>query len=267
MPGTVEIQMPQMGESVTEGTVLEWHKQEGEFVEEGETVVEVSTDKVDAEVPAPASGVITKILKGQDETIEVGGVLAELDPSAEPSTDGASKTGKTADGGTQAAEGGAQTAQGGPAGASDEVAVEHEVPAATPEPEPAGNAAEGEASGGVIHEPSPSGEVLQISMPEMGESVTEGTILEWHKREGEPVAEGETVVEVSTDKVDAEVPAPASGTIAKILAQPDETVQVGQVLAELTVVAVSGAPAESEAKGAPESPAATQPAADGADGT
>ena len=90
MPVTVEIQMPQMGESVTEGTVLEWHKQEGEFVEEGETVVEVSTDKVDAEVPAPASGVITRILKGQDETIEVGGVLAELDPTAEPSTDGAS---------------------------------------------------------------------------------------------------------------------------------------------------------------------------------
>ena len=88
--GIVEIQMPQMGESVTEGTVLEWHKQEGEFVEEGETVVEVSTDKVDAEVPAPASGTITKILKGEDETIEVGGVLAELDPTAEPSGDGAS---------------------------------------------------------------------------------------------------------------------------------------------------------------------------------
>src|ERR671931_1727528 len=88
--GIVEIQMPQMGESVTEGTVLEWHKREGEFVEEGETVVEVSTDKVDAEVPAPTSGVISKILKGEDETIEVGGVLAELDPSAQPSGDGAS---------------------------------------------------------------------------------------------------------------------------------------------------------------------------------
>ena len=80
--GIVEIQMPQMGESVTEGTVLEWHKREGEFVEEGETVVEVSTDKVDAEVPAPASGTITKILKGEDETIAVGGVLAELDPDS-----------------------------------------------------------------------------------------------------------------------------------------------------------------------------------------
>src|SRR3954454_6698763 len=90
MAETVEIQMPQMGESVTEGTVLEWHKQEGEFVAEGETVVEVSTDKIDAEVPAPASGVITRIVKGPDETIEVGGVLAELEPSAESSGDRAS---------------------------------------------------------------------------------------------------------------------------------------------------------------------------------
>jgi len=93
MSETVEIQMPQMGESVTEGTVLEWHKSEGEYVTEGETVVEVSTDKIDAEVPAPASGVITRIVKGPDETIEVGGVLAELDPSAEPSGDGASASG------------------------------------------------------------------------------------------------------------------------------------------------------------------------------
>jgi 2-oxoglutarate dehydrogenase E2 component (dihydrolipoamide succinyltransferase) len=119
MPETVEIQMPQMGESVTEGTVLEWHKHEGEFVEEGETVVEVSTDKVDAEVPAPASGTITSILKAEDETIEVGGVLAMLDPNAKPSADGA------------LAE----------AGASDEVAVQASEPAAPAAPEPAGDEA------------------------------------------------------------------------------------------------------------------------------
>src|SRR3954451_12640857 len=96
MADTVEIQMPQMGESVTEGTVLEWHKSEGEFVSEGETVVEVSTDKIDAEVPGPVSGVITRILKGPDETIEVGGVLAELDSSAEASADGAAGDGAAA---------------------------------------------------------------------------------------------------------------------------------------------------------------------------
>jgi 2-oxoglutarate dehydrogenase E1 component len=222
--GIVEIQMPQMGESVTEGTVLEWHKREGEFVEEGETVVEVSTDKVDAEVPAPASGTITKILKGEDETIEVGGVLAELDPSAEPTGNGAS------------ARGGSEAAEGGSAGTGDEVAVQAVEPAAPQAPEPAlgaeGDRLSGEAGRGGGAEAS--GEVVEIRMPEMGESVTEGTILEWHKQEGDPVEEGETVVEVSTDKVDAEVPAPASGTITQIRAQADETVKVGQVLAEMS---------------------------------
>jgi 2-oxoglutarate dehydrogenase E1 component len=266
MPSTVEIQMPQMGESVTEGTVLEWHKQEGDAVAEGETVVEVSTDKVDAEVPAPASGVITRILKGQDETIEVGGVLAELDPTAEPSTDGksAGASGEAAvDAEVPAATpapkpaGSGREAEhaGGVIPASGEAAVDAEVPAATPAPKPAGDAAEGEASGGVV---------LHLTMPEMGESVTEGTVLEWHKQEGDAVAEGETVVEVSTDKVDAEVPAPAGGTIARILAQPDETVQVGQVLAEITVGDRTGArspgqgpEAEAEAPAAPAHPSAT----------
>jgi pyruvate/2-oxoglutarate dehydrogenase complex dihydrolipoamide acyltransferase (E2) component len=162
---TVEIQMPQMGESVTEGTVLEWHKHEGEFVEEGETVVEVSTDKVDAEVPAPASGVITRILKGEDDTIEVGGVLAELDPNGSPSGDGAS-----ADGGGERAEeerepGPGLTATGGgegdqdlgqgpieagPAGASDKVAVQAAEPAAPSAPEPGDSGVEDEHVAGVI---------------------------------------------------------------------------------------------------------------------
>ncbi|MGI9557267.1 MAG: biotin/lipoyl-containing protein, partial [Solirubrobacterales bacterium] len=86
---TVEIQMPEMGESVTEGTILEWHKREGDYVEEGETVVEVSTDKVDAEVPAPASGTITKLLREVDETVDVGAVLAELEAGAAPAGNGA----------------------------------------------------------------------------------------------------------------------------------------------------------------------------------
>ena len=86
---TVDIEMPAMGESVTEGTILEWVKNEGEFVEEGETVVEVSTDKVDAEVPAPASGVIAKVLAQVDDTVKVGQALAQLDPNGTPSGNGA----------------------------------------------------------------------------------------------------------------------------------------------------------------------------------
>src|SRR4051812_7082170 len=85
---TVELQMPQMGESVTEGVILEWHKSEGDFVEEGETVVEVSTDKIDAEVPAPASGVVAKILAQPDETVQVGQTLAEIDPNGDESSAG-----------------------------------------------------------------------------------------------------------------------------------------------------------------------------------
>src|SRR5437667_2550498 len=96
MAETVQIEMPQMGESVTEGTVLEWHKQEGEYVSEGDTVVEVSTDKIDAEVPAPASGVITKLLVSPDDTVQIGQALAELDTSAEASAGGASGNGASA---------------------------------------------------------------------------------------------------------------------------------------------------------------------------
>src|SRR5215218_4502388 len=250
--GIVEIEMPQMGESVTEGTVLEWRKNEGEFVEEGETVVEVSTDKVDAEVPAPTSGVITKILKGQDETIEVGGVLGELDPSAEPSGDGASAAGSAE--GRQPGPG--MTGAGGGEGDAD--LGDEAAGSESPEPGEGADVSPAPAAG-AAH--SPEGESAQILMPEMGESVTEGTILEWHKREGDSVAEGDIVVEVSTDKVDAEVPAPAAGTIAKIHAGPDETVQVGQVLAEMTVGAPpsgDGKPAEDQPRPAPT--AAPEPA-------
>jgi multifunctional 2-oxoglutarate metabolism enzyme len=219
---TVEIQMPQMGESVTEGTVLEWHKREGEFVQEGETVVEVSTDKVDAEVPAPASGVITRILKAEDETIEVGGVLAELDPGAEPSGNGASADGA---GDAEREPGPGMTAEA--SGEGDQDLGDEAAGSESPTP------GEGVGEPAATAE-TDAGDVVQLVMPEMGESVTEGTILEWHKQEGESVVEGETLVEVSTDKVDAEVPAPANGTITKILAGADETVQVGQVLAELS---------------------------------
>ncbi|HEX6587189.1 MAG TPA: multifunctional oxoglutarate decarboxylase/oxoglutarate dehydrogenase thiamine pyrophosphate-binding subunit/dihydrolipoyllysine-residue succinyltransferase subunit [Solirubrobacterales bacterium] len=191
----VQLLMPEMGESVTEGTVLEWHVSEGDSVEEGETMVEVSTDKVDAEVPAPAAGAVTKILVQPDETIEVGKPLAEIDPN----------------------------------GAGEPVAAEE--PAEQEREEAAEEAPE--ASNGGAPEAA-EGESLQIVMPEMGESVTEGTVLEWHVSEGDSVEEGQTVVEVSTDKVDAEVPAPASGTIARIIVGPDETIEVGKPLAELT---------------------------------
>src|SRR5215207_5324787 len=251
MAETVEIQMPQMGESVTEGTVLEWLKHEGEFVSEGETVVEVSTDKIDAEVPAPASGVITRILKGPDETIEVGGVLAELDPTAEPSADGASGNGAAASAGGDREPGPGLTA--GATGEGDADLGDESAPSEATQP--------GATKTVTPTESAEPGESVQITMPEMGESVTEGTVLEWHVAEGQSVSEGDTVIEVSTDKIDAEVPAPSSGVITKLLVSADDTVQVGQALAEMT----PGEPSSTEGEAAPaEAPAAAP--GDGADG-
>jgi 2-oxoglutarate decarboxylase len=258
----VEIQMPQMGESVTEGTVLEWHVEEGQEVAEGDTVVEVSTDKIDAEVPSPSAGVITKIMAQPDDTVQVGQVLAQLDPNGTPSGNGAS-----ADGAGKAAESGPGLAEAG-TGEGDADIGDETVEADSPTPgdeepitaddapaSPAGTGRGAEDAGGVV----------VVAMPEMGESVTEGTILEWHVEEGQQIAEGDTVVEVSTDKIDAEVPAPAAGTITKLLVQPDDVVQVGQPLAEMTSTpAASSAsrPGAAESASPASSPAGTQVPAD-----
>ncbi len=245
---TVEIQMPQMGESVTEGTILEWHVSEGDEVAEGDTVVEVSTDKIDAEVPAPSSGTITRILASVDDTVTVGQALAELDTNG--SANGASAA---------AQNGGSATEQTGEAG--DEAPVPPE-PSDTPPGLAGGGTGEGDQDlgGGTTpaehHEAAEAGgEALVIAMPEMGESVTEGTVLELHVAEGQEVAEGDTVVEVSTDKIDAEVPAPANGVITKLLVKPDDVVQVGQPLIEMST---SGA--------GPAAPSEPGPAGDGAEG-
>jgi multifunctional 2-oxoglutarate metabolism enzyme len=179
---TVEVVMPAMGDSVSEGTILEWHKQEGDQVSEDETLVEISTDKVDAEVPAPASGTVVKLHAAEGDTVNVGAVLAEI------ATNGAAP------------------------------AAAQEAPAAAEEAPPA---------------EEPEGEAVEITMPAMGESVSEGVILEWAKQPGDPVEADETIVEISTDKVDAEVPAPASGVMEEILAQPGDTVTVGQVIGRM----------------------------------
>src|SRR5215203_2392673 len=160
---TVEVVMPAMGDSVSEGTVLEWHKTEGDSVSADETLVEISTDKVDAEVPAPVAGTVVKVHAAEGDTIHVGGVLAEIAP----------------------------TNGGAPAAAEAEAAPQAE---AAPEAEAAA-------------------ETVDIVMPGMGESVSEGVVLEWAKQVGDAVKADETIVEISTDKVDAEVPAPASGTV------------------------------------------------------
>ncbi len=202
--------MPAMGDSVAEGTVLEWHKQEGETVEADETLVEISTDKVDAEVPAPVTGTIVRIHAAEGDTVAVGELLAEI------STNGS---------------------------AALATPVSAESPPATPEEAVAGAVTEAEGLTG-------EATTIDIVTPAGGESVTEGTILEWSVKVGETVHEGDTVVEISTDKVDMELPAPASGTITEILAQDGETVTVGQVIARMTTSATATPrPAERPADG------------------
>src|SRR3954470_19308838 len=202
---TTQVTMPAMGESVTEGTVLEWHKQEGDPVEVDDVLVEISTDKVDAEVPAPASGVLLKIHAPEGETVGVGALLAEIVPN----------------------------------GAGPEAPA---APAAEPE-------APAEA------------EVVDITTPAGGESVTEGTILEWAVKVGDAVEDGQTVVEISTDKVDRELPAPAAGTITEILAEEGDTVTVGQVIARMALGTNGASAAPAESAPPAETPAPTTAAA------
>ncbi|MGE0067863.1 MAG: biotin/lipoyl-containing protein, partial [Solirubrobacterales bacterium] len=235
----MQIAMPEMGESVTEGIVLEWHVAEGDTVSEGDTVVEVSTDKVDAEVPAPADGVITKLLVSVDDEVKVGAVLAEMEATGPVDPDSPALAG----GG--AANGGDAGADGNGSNGNAEA-----VPAAD---------APGEA------ETEPAAQSLTIAMPEMGESVTEGVVLEWHVAEGDSVAEGDTVIEVSTDKVDAEVPAPAAGVITKLLVAVDDEVKVGAALAEMETTSAGTASAAAQAPSAPQAPAAAASSGNGAD--
>ncbi|MFF5036598.1 2-oxoglutarate dehydrogenase, E2 component, dihydrolipoamide succinyltransferase [Nocardia salmonicida] len=190
------VQMPALGESVTEGTVTRWLKQEGDTVEVDEPLLEVSTDKVDTEIPSPTAGVLSKIVAQEDDIVEVGGELGVISDAGEtPAT--------------------------APAPASAPAAPE---PAPEPEPEPAAQAPVAEA-------PAPAaasaGSGTPVKMPELGESVTEGTVTRWLKAVGDTVAVDEPLLEVSTDKVDTEIPSPVAGTLLEITAQEDDVVDVG----------------------------------------
>jgi multifunctional 2-oxoglutarate metabolism enzyme len=215
--GTVQVVMPAMGDSVAEGTVLEWHKQEGDTIAADETLVEISTDKVDAEVPSPIAGTVVKIHAAEGDTVAVGALLAEI------STNGGEAP--------MAAE-----SLGDESGATPEEAMETEA-------ELEQEAEEIDFADATAAAAPAQGKTIDIVTPTGGESVTEGTILEWSVKVGDAVKDGDTVVEISTDKVDMELPAPASGTISEILFEEGATVTVGQVIARLTTSA--GAPAGS----------------------
>lgn len=214
---TIDITMPKMGESVTEGTIIKWHKQPGDAVERDETIAEISTDKVDTELPAPEAGTLAEILVAENETAEVGTVLAKLETDAS----------------------GAATSR-----------------------EESGDQSEAQSEDGHDEEPDApdeEGDAIDVPMPKMGESITEGTVVKWHKQPGDKIEREETICEISTDKVDTEVPSPADGYLAEILVAENETAEVGATLCRLSSSADA---AKSATKQAAEKPKADKPKAD-----
>jgi len=227
--------LPALGESVTEGTVTRWLKQVGDTVQADEGLLEISTDKVDTEIPSPVSGVIEEILVAEDETVEVGALLARIgDGSGAASSDDA----PAAEAQAEQQQAPAEQAQSPASPAENEV-------------EAAQESAQSDAPA-----PAASGDATDVVLPELGESVTEGTVTRWLKQVGDDVAVDEALLEISTDKVDTEIPSPVAGTLQEILAGEDETVEVGAVLARIG----SGAPAAAQEAPAQEAPAQEAPA-------
>jgi pyruvate dehydrogenase E2 component (dihydrolipoamide acetyltransferase) len=204
---TFSVTMPALGESVSEGTVTRWLKAEGDHVNVDEPLLEVSTDKVDTEIPSPVSGTLQKIVVQVDQTVPVGAELAII-------ADGAAAS--------------APAPVAAPAAPVSAPVVETPAPVAaapaTPPPAPAA--------------PAPTGAGTVITMPALGESVSEGTVTRWLKNVGDSVAVDEALLEVSTDKVDTEIPSPVAGTLLAIDVAVDTTVAVG---ARLGLIGVSGA--------------------------
>ncbi len=192
----MDIIMPKMGESVNEGTIIKWHKNVGDKVKRDEVIFEISTDKVDTEIPAPEAGVIAEIIIPEGDTVEVGTVVAILETNGEA------------------------VPESKPKSLPDEKAEQKEI-ISTKSEQPAPTT-------------SKSNSVIEVEMPKMGESVMEGTILKWFKKVGDPIKRDETLFEISTDKVDTEVPSPVEGTIAEIMVGEQETVDVGTIVAKIS---------------------------------
>lgn len=219
-PGT-DVPMPQMGESITEGTITKWLKKVGDTVQRDEPLFEISTDKVDAEIPSPATGVLTEIKAQEGQTVSINTVVAVIGGGAAP----------------------AQTASA------------QATPAATAQADGTPNATAAPST------PSPqAGPATEILMPQMGESITEGTITKWLKKVGDTVQRDEPIFEISTDKVDAEIPSPAAGILTEIKAQEGQTVTINTVVAIIGGAAANGTPAPAAAAPQVQAAPAVQPA-------
>ncbi|WP_152352913.1 2-oxoglutarate dehydrogenase, E2 component, dihydrolipoamide succinyltransferase [Brachybacterium subflavum] len=248
------VKMPALGESVTEGTVTRWLKSVGDTVEVDEPLLEVSTDKVDTEIPSPVAGTIEKILVEEDEDAEVGADLVLIG-------DG-SGSGDSDSGDSGASEEASEN--GGEDLASDETAAPSTEQSASEQPATSGDSETPQDEGSADQAPAGgSASGTEVSMPALGESVTEGTVTRWLKSVGDSVDEDEPLLEVSTDKVDTEIPSPVGGTLLEIRVQEDEDAEVGSVIAVIgdasgassAPAAPAAAPQEEPAQKAEEEPA------------
>lgn len=191
----INVVMPKMGESIIEGTLIKWHKKKGDSVQKDEILYEISTDKVDTEIPSPESGVLSEIKVFENETVEVNTVVAIID------TNGDTSLTKSTDQGLTTTE------------KKFDKLLEEESEFSTTQV---------------------GGELIDIPMPKMGESVMDGTIIKWHKKVGDKIERDEILFEISTDKVDTEVPAPIAGIVAELLFKVNDTVDVGETVARIS---------------------------------
>ncbi len=229
-----EVVMPQMGESITEGTLTKWLKKPGDSVERDEPLFEISTDKVDAEIPSPAAGTLEEIKIAEGATVQINTVVCTI-----------AEAGSTSNGaGGKAAPAAAPVDETAAAPAADTA-----TPAAVDTP--------------AANETAPAGPGTEVLMPQMGESITEGTITKWLKKVGDTVQRDEPIFEISTDKVDAEIPSPVAGTLTEIKIPEGSTVQINTVVAVIGGGAArpAAAPVPSAAPAPTAAPAAAAPPA------
>jgi 2-oxoglutarate dehydrogenase E2 component (dihydrolipoamide succinyltransferase) len=213
----IEVTMPQMGESIAEGTLTRWFKKPGDTVVRDEPLFEISTDKVDAEVPAPADGVLEKVLVEEGSTVEVNTIVALIGDGSAVAIDTPAESSSTV---KPAVESPSQPTADPPEEAEPVEAVEQVRTA-----EPAVATVESAAKGGA--------ELIDIPMPQMGESIAEGTLTRWFKSPGDSISRDEPLFEISTDKVDAEVPSPADGVLVEILVAEGATVEINTIVARI----------------------------------
>jgi len=215
------VTMPQLGESVTEGTVTRWLKNVGDVIKVDEAIVEVSTDKVDTEIPSPVAGVLLEIKAAQDSVVAVGGVMAVIGEAGAAAPSAPAPVAPP-------------VVQTPPPAPKPEPVIEKPV-VQTPPPAPAPVAPP-------VVAPAASGSSVNVVLPALGESVTEGTVTRWLKNVGDSVSLDEAIVEISTDKVDTELPSPAAGVITEIKVSQDQVAAVGAVLAVISSSAGAVAP-------------------------